>query len=301
MTIQSEATITLQGISKQFKGTTALHPIHATFEAGMIHGLLGRNGAGKTTLLNILSGYHFADQGQVVINGTVLKDQQHLLSQICYVRETEKTWEEYRLKKLLAFFKMTAPHWDDEYAMHLMSRYKLDPKKKYNQLSRGMKSLFGAVRGLASRSPITLFDEPVLGLDAAMRQMFYDDLLEDYTRHPRTILLSTHLIDESEQIFESITMIHQGQVMLQASTDSILNRACTISGRQEEVKAAIAGKTVLHEEQLGGLLGAIVWDVTESDMQTWQKQGLDVASTSLQKLFVYLTDDQAPIQGGKAL
>lgn len=294
----SEMSIELQGISKQFKGTQALHKIHAAFEAGSIHGLLGRNGAGKTTLLNIMAGYDLANQGSVVIDGTVLKDQQSLIQQICYVRETEKPWEEYKLKKLLTFFKLNTPNWDEEYAMALMSRYQLNPNKKYSQLSRGMKSLFGAIRGLASRSPITLFDEPVLGLDAAMRQMFYDDLLEDYTKHPRTILISTHLIDESEQLFEYITFIHQGQIMLQGATDAILQRGLTLSGRKEAVERAIQGKQVLHTEQLGGHVGVLLWDVPEEEQRAWQQSGLDVGSASLQKLFVHLTAQSQHAKGG---
>lgn len=294
----SEMSIELQGISKQFKGTQALHKIHAAFEAGSIHGLLGRNGAGKTTLLNIMAGYDLANQGSVVIDGTVLKDQQSLIQQICYVRETEKPWEEYKLKKLLTFFKLNTPNWDEEYAMALMSRYQLNPNKKYSQLSRGMKSLFGAIRGLASRSPITLFDEPVLGLDAAMRQMFYDDLLEDYTKHPRTILISTHLIDESEQLFEYITFIHQGQIMLQGATDAILQRGLTLSGRKEAVERAIQGKQVLHTEQLGGHVGVLLWDVPEEEQRAWQQSGLDIGSASLQKLFVHLTAQSQHAKGG---
>lgn len=294
----SEISIELQGISKQFKGTQALHKIHAAFEAGSIHGLLGRNGAGKTTLLNIMAGYDLANQGSVVIDGTVLKDQQSLIQQICYVRETEKPWEEYKLKKLLTFFKLNTPNWDEEYAMALMSRYQLNPNKKYSQLSRGMKSLFGAIRGLASRSPITLFDEPVLGLDAAMRQMFYDDLLEDYTKHPRTILISTHLIDESEQLFEYITFIHQGQIMLQGATDAILQRGLTLSGRKEAVERAIQGKQVLHTEQLGGHVGVLLWDVPEEEQRAWQQSGLDIGSASLQKLFVHLTAQSQHAKGG---
>lgn len=294
----SEMSIELQGISKQFKGTQALHKIHAAFEAGSIHGLLGRNGAGKTTLLNIMAGYDLANQGSVVIDGTVLKDQQRLIQQICYVRETEKPWEEYKLKKLLAFFKLNTPNWDEEYAMALMSRYQLNPNKKYSQLSRGMKSLFGAIRGLASRTPITFFDEPVLGLDAAMRQMFYDDLLEDYTKHPRTILISTHLIDESEQLFEYITFIHQGQIMLQGATDAILQRGLTLSGRKEAVERVIQGKQVLHTEQLGGHVGVLLWDVPEEEQRAWQQSGLDVGSASLQKLFVHLTAQSQHAKGG---
>ena len=294
----SEMSIELQGISKQFKGTQALHKIHAAFEAGSIHGLLGRNGAGKTTLLNIMAGYDLANPGSVVIDGTVLKDQQRLIQQICYVRETEKPWEEYKLKKLLTFFKLNTPNWDEEYAMALMSRYQLNPNKKYSQLSRGMKSLFGAIRGLASRSPITLFDEPVLGLDAAMRQMFYDDLLEDYTKHPRTILISTHLIDESEQLFEYITFIHQGQIMLQGATDAILQRGLTLSGRKEAVERAIQGKQVLHTEQLGGHVGVLLWDVPEEEQRAWQQSGLDIGSASLQKLFVHLTAQSQHAKGG---
>ncbi|MEC0176793.1 hypothetical protein P4H83_18115 [Paenibacillus favisporus] len=115
--------------------------------------------------------------------------------------------------------------WDWDLAKDLIKAFQLDPGKKMRQLSRGMESLIGNIVGLASRAQLTVYDEPMLGLDVLMREKFYRILLEDYAENPRTIFLSTHLIDEIDSVAEKIFIMDGGQILLQEEIDTIRSQA----------------------------------------------------------------------------
>ena len=121
-------------------------------------------------------------------------------------------------------------------------------KQTIKKLSRGQLSAVGVIIGLASRAELTFFDEPYLGLDAVARQIFYDRLLEDYAEHPRTIVLSSHLIDEVSNLIEKVIVIDNGQILLDEDTDAVRDRAVTVVGDAAKVDAWASGREVLHRE-----------------------------------------------------
>jgi ABC-type multidrug transport system ATPase subunit len=123
------------------------------------------------------------------------------------------------------------PDWSQELADSLIEDFRLPLKRKVRRLSRGMRSAVGIVIGLAARAEVTLFDEPYAGLDPVARQLFYDRLLADYAEHPRTILLSTHLIDEVAGLLERAMVIDRGAIVLDAATDDLRGAATSVSGR----------------------------------------------------------------------
>ena len=124
-------------------------------------------------------------------------------------------------------------------------------KRRIKKLSRGQLSAVGVIIGLASRAEITFFDEPYLGLDAVARQIFYDRLLEDYTEHPRTVILSSHLIDEVSNLIERVLVIDRGRIIMDEDTDAVRDRAANIVGDAAAVDAFVAGREVIHRESLG--------------------------------------------------
>ncbi|WP_437583103.1 AAA family ATPase [Paramicrobacterium sp. CJ85] len=156
------------------------------------------------------------------------------------------------------------------------------------KLSRGQLSAVGIVIGLASRAPLTFFDEPYLGLDAVARQIFYDRLLEDFAEHPRTVVLSTHHIDEAANLLEHVIVIDEGRVMLDSDTDDLRGSAMQVAGRADAVNAFVSDHEVLAREQLGGLVSATI--VAEGgDEARADDAGLAVTPVSLQNLIVHLT------------
>jgi ABC-type glutathione transport system ATPase component len=124
---------------------------------------------------------------------------------------------------------MVYPEWDADLAASLLADFDLPAKRSVKKLSRGMTSAVGIVLGLASRAPLTLFDEPYLGLDAVARQLFYDRLIADYAEHPRTVVLSTHLIEEIAGLLERVLLIDRGRVLLDADAESLRDSAVTVT------------------------------------------------------------------------
>lgn len=285
-----DLTVDMNDIHKTYRSQAALTKVNGSFEAGCIHGLLGRNGAGKTTLLNLIASYDHPSSGHILYNHTPYSEQQSFVNQVSYIRETEPSWEEYKLKVLLDYCQMLIPSWDQARAESYMKKYQLHANKRYKQLSRGMKSMFGIVKGFASRTPLTIFDEPVLGLDAAMRQQFYDDLLAEYEQEARTFIVSTHLIDESENVFERVSILHQGQLLLQQSTQDLLDCAYTVSGTRSDVESILHDQIVLHADCIGSLASVAVWKPSAVWVQACKLKGLELTRVPLQKLFIYLTD-----------
>jgi len=186
------------------------------------------------------------------------------------------------------------PYWDEEYAHSLVEDFNLPLKKKNRGLSRGMHSALGIVIGLASRAPLTIFDEPYLGLDAVSRELFYNRLMEDYTEHPRTVILSTHLIDEVSNLLEHILVIDKGQLIIDEDAENLRGKAYTVTGQTSKVEAFIIGKEVIHREPFGGLLSATVINNENSFVHI---PGLEISPVSLQQLIVHLTKGKSENRG----
>ena len=205
------AVIEVQNLTKHYKEKNALDNVSLTLEGGAIYGLLGRNGAGKTTLMSILTAQNFESSGTVRVFGEHPYENTHVLNRICFVRESQKypddAYPRHAFKAASLFFR----NWSQELADELIEQFQLPMKQTIKKLSRGQLSAVGVIIGLASRAELTFFDEPYLGLDAVARQIFYDRLLEDYAEHPRTIVLSSHLIDEVSNLIEKVIVIATGR------------------------------------------------------------------------------------------
>ena len=232
-------------------------------EPGSITGLLGRNGAGKTTLLRIIAGQEFPTRGSVsVLDGSPVAPD-HLLGRVVFIREDQR-YPEYGVPggfQVRHAFKAASwfyPGWDAELAEDLADAFTLPLRRSVRRLSRGMRSALGIVIGLAAQAEVTLFDEPYAGLDPVARQIFYDCLLADYAAHPRTMMLSTHLIDEAAGLFERVVVIDRGQIMLDAAADDVRGAAISVSGPAIGVEEFTTGRTVWNRRRIGGQQSAVV-------------------------------------------
>jgi ABC-2 type transport system ATP-binding protein len=283
------AVATLTEATMRFREHTALDRVSTTIERDVITGLLGRNGAGKTTLMQLLTGHRVPTSGRVEVLGASPFENDRVLREICFIKEGQRYPDHFRVRDVLTASAMAFPDWDDEYARSLLADFDLPEKRAVKKLSRGMTSAVGIVLGLASRAPITLFDEPYLGLDAVARQLFYDRLLADYAEHPRTVVLSTHLIEEIASLLERVLLIDRGRVLLDADADSLRGSALTVTGPQDKVAAFTGGQEVLHRESLGGYSRAVVRlrDGLEDDDA--HAAGLATEPTNLQQLVVAMS------------
>jgi len=282
--------IEVRDLTKRYKDTLALDRVSLTIEKDTIYGLLGRNGAGKTTLMSILTAQNFATSGEALLFGEQPYENTRVLSRICFVRESQKYPDDATPTHAFRAARLFFANWDQEFAERLIDEFQLPMKTRIKKLSRGQLSAVGVIIGLASRAEITFFDEPYLGLDAVARQIFYDRLLEDYAEHPRTVILSSHLIDEVANLIEKIIVIDSGRVLLDEDTDAVRGRASTVVGDAAKVEAWAEGREVIHRETLGRVASVtVLGHLTPADRAGIADADLDLAPVSLQQLIVRLT------------
>ncbi|MFO7401350.1 MAG: ABC transporter ATP-binding protein, partial [Actinomycetales bacterium] len=222
--------IEVEDLVLRYGDVTALDGITLTLEEGKIHGLLGRNGSGKTSLLSVLAAFRKPTAGRVRIDGQPVFENGRVTSRISLIRDVGETVNIGTGEEALSYAEALRPNWDGEYARSLAELFKIDLKKSVKNMSKGQRSAMGIIVGLASRAPLTMFDEAYLGLDAPARQVFYDQVLADYLAHPRTIIMSTHLIDEVSGLFEEVVIIHKGRVLAHEEKDELLAQGTSVTG-----------------------------------------------------------------------
>ncbi|WP_299959802.1 ABC transporter ATP-binding protein [uncultured Modestobacter sp.] len=276
----------LEGVTMRFRGHTALTDVSTEIQADTITGLLGRNGAGKTTLMQVLTGHRVPTSGQVRVLGQAPFENDAVLRRLCFIKEGQRYPDHFRVCDALAAAATLYPGWDADLADELVRDFDLPRKRQIKKLSRGMNSAVGIVLGLASRAPVTLFDEPYLGLDAVARHQFYDRLLADYAEHPRTIVLSTHLIEEISDLLEHVLLIDHGRVLLDADAETLRVSALTVTGPARQVATFGSAHELLTTESLAGQSRAIVRTRTATAAREAGDLGLTVERTSLQQLVV---------------
>lgn len=180
-----------------------------------------------------------------------------MLASTCFIRDSQRYPDEYRLKHILALGPAWYPGWDTTLAARVAGELSIPEHQKLQKLSRGQLSALAALIGLASRAPITILDEPYLGMDATARTLFYELLLADYTQHPRTFIISTHLIDEMENLFEDIVLLDRGRVRATGSVDEFRGSAVTLTGAWERVEPLLPKATVLRVLRVGAMASVI--------------------------------------------
>lgn len=283
--------LSCSNIVKSFDNTRALDGISIELEENRIYGLLGRNGAGKTTLLRTIGNELIQDSGSVKVFGEELFDNRKALENICLVKERVNYFKDYRLKDLFSDARIFYKNWDMEFAERLTDAFKIDINKPIIKMSKGMKSIAGIITGLASRAPVTAYDEPYLGLDAAARQRFYDILVNDFYENPRTIIFSTHLIDEMSKLFEKIIIIDEGRVIFTEDVEELREKAFYVSGKKETVDDYISGRNIIYSESMGGLkLAGVIQKGIADDKNKLAERGMDLSPIPLQKLFIHITE-----------
>lgn len=281
--------IEVKNVSRSFKDTRALHNVNLTFDEGKIYGLLGRNGSGKSTLLNIISNRKYADEGYVTVDGVPSAENDEALGKIFLVNENNLYPESMKVKDAFKVTKDFYPAFDKEYALKLSDLFELNIKKKIKSLSTGYQSIFKNIIALSVNVPYVFFDEPVLGLDAYHRDLFYRLLIEKYSEEPFTAVISTHLIEEVANILEEVIIIKKGEILKRESRDSILANSYTVSGIISQVDGYLsslpAGAEVIGTDMIGGLKSAYIYGYNDSHIP----EGLEKSPMDLQKLFIKLT------------
>ncbi|MDD4113005.1 MAG: ABC transporter ATP-binding protein [Herbinix sp.] len=279
--------IEIKNISKNFGNTCALDGVSLNFEENRIYGLLGRNGAGKTTLLNIITNRIFSDDGEVFVDGIPARENDEALRKIYMMGEKNFYPENMKIKEIFRWSKEFYPDFDLEYANKLADIFDLNLNKNVKSLSTGYNSIFKVIIALSVNTPYVLLDEPVLGLDANHRDVFYKQLIEKYSNSPATFVISTHLIEEVSSVIEDVIIIKKGRIIRNESREELMSVGYTVSGMASLVDKYIKDKEVIGVDVIGGLKSAYIMGHLSKDMVP---EGLEITKMDLQKLFVQLTN-----------
>ncbi len=279
--------IQIKHVTKQFQEITALEDVSFNFEYGRIYGFLGRNGAGKSTLINIIANRIFADSGEVLVDGVPSRENMKVHEKIFCMSEADLYDKDLRIRDHFKWIGRFYESFDLEKAYDIAEKFGLDTNKKFKALSKGYQSIFKLTAALALNVPYVIFDEPVLGLDANHRELFYELLLRDYENNERTIIIATHLIEEVANIIEEVVLIDKGKVLLQDNVASLLEMGYSVSGLAEKVDEYCAGKNIIGCDELGNLkIAYLLGEKTPLPSGS----GLTFSTMNLQKLFVKLTE-----------
>ena len=283
--------VQIDHVTRRYRGMTALDDVSTALQANTITGLLGRNGAGKSTLMRIITGQEFMTTGSVLVDGQSPLENDAVLGRMLFVKESQ-IYPDIKVKRALEAASWFYPSWDHALAQELVADFEMPVSRPIKKLSRGQHSAVGIVIGLAARAEITLFDEPYLGLDAVARQIFYDRLLADYAEHPRTVLLSTHLIDEVANLLEHVIVIDHGRIVADASADDLRGRAVTVNGRTGAVDEFLAHREVLHRQAIGSLASVVVTGPLDDLARARARDlNLDIGPVSLQEFIIRTSGD----------
>lgn len=286
--------IKINNLSFAYDKKNILKNVNLTETEPVIIGLWGRNGSGKTTLMKILSGMEQPDGGTVEVDGVVPYNNSDAMNHVAFMQEDHPYSDMWDINDALKFGRDFNENWDQQLADELIDIFQLPRKKKIRTFSKGMKTMITIAIGLASRAPLTIFDEPSNGLDAHMRKQFYDVLLDSYDEHPRMILLSSHHIEEVEPLCEKIAIIDNNTLMHYEETDVLKNNGVHISGTAEAVRAVIGSKRVLEERKLGKQLNVMLdAPLTDELKREAEQAGVMIEKAPFQDYLVNLTTKEA--------
>lgn len=273
--------IELKQVTKQYGQATVLKNITLSIDEPGIYCLLGRNGAGKTTLLKSIAGYQNVSSGTIQVDGKTITTST-LDTGVSYIENFAKHFN-LPVQKLLRIASKVNPNYDYDFALEMMERFELEGKKKFRHLSLGMKTMVSTIICLASNKEVILLDEPVLGFDAIMRVEFYDMLAESFQKHPRTIIVSTHIIEEIAKTIQKLIIIDKGRIRFFDTLQSIQTNAFCISGLQKDVEAATQNRNVIGQDIVGGLATSYIFDNPPA-----QTGSLEIHPLSLQDFFIQM-------------
>jgi ABC-2 type transport system ATP-binding protein len=219
---RSEPAIAVSELTRRFGATTALASVSLSLPRGAVYGLVGANGAGKTTLIKHLLGLLRAESGSVRVFGLdPVADPVGVLSRVGYLSEQNDLPGWMRVGELVRYSRAFYPAWDDAYAEDLQHAFALHPAAKIGDLSRGQRARAGLLIALAHRPELLLLDEPSSGLDPVVRRDILEAILRTIAHEGRTVLFSSHLLEEVERVADHVTMISHGRIALSAPLDAI--------------------------------------------------------------------------------
>jgi len=281
--------IEARGLSKAYGSTLALDDANFAIEEGKIVGLIGPNGAGKTTALKAILGLTRFDGSLTVLGRDPYRHRHEIMQDVCFIADVAVLPRWIKVQQVVDFVAATHPRFRREICDQFLSRTDIKRTSRVRQLSKGMITQLHLALVMAIDAKLLVLDEPTLGLDILMRKQFYETLLNEYFDGQRTILVTTHQVEEVEHILTDLMFINRGRIVLDASMDDVAERYAQLAVRPEQTEAARALGPIAVRQGLGRV-HMIYGGVPRAELE---KLG-EVGVPSVADLFVAL------MQGDKA-
>ncbi|MDR0817671.1 MAG: ABC transporter ATP-binding protein, partial [Clostridiales Family XIII bacterium] len=280
-------------LSKAYGKTKAIDDFVIEIPKDGLTGLVGRNGSGKTTLLKLFAGRLEPGSGKVTVLGSAPLDNLPVLEEIVYATPDRAYAKGLTLRAIMHQYGRMYPHFDLPFARKLTDYFELSESHKYAALSKGMAAAFNFTCALACRAAITLLDEPTAGMDVAVRRAVYEILLQDYSEHPRTFIVSSHLFAEIEGVLSDVILLDHGRRVLYREIDELRQSAYCVSERGgNNLQEFIKGRDVIGFRT--GELGSraiIMEKLTAQTRGEAEARRLELSAVSAQDICYYLTTE----------
>ncbi len=289
--IAPDAVINVRKLSRKYWRKEALNTVSITVTPGVVYGLVGENGAGKTTLLKHIIGRLRARSGRVRVFGLdPIKNPVAVLSRLGYLSEDRDIPGWMRVGEAMRYTRAFYAGWDESYAVSLRERFELDERAKIKTLSRGEKAKCGLLLALSYRPALLVLDEPSSGLDPSARRDILEAIVRTVADEGRTVLFSSHLLDEVERVADVVALMHQGKVVFEESLESIKARHVRLLVSCAEVDTVIPNLPGLLQVIGGGRERTLVCEGELESLQTSAiscgLKVLDISRPSLEEVFL---------------
>jgi ABC-2 type transport system ATP-binding protein len=275
----------------------AIYSMNINLNENQLIGLVGKNGSGKTTFMKLCAGLLYPTQGEINIHGHNPMNNLEVLKEIVYSYPNIAFQESNTLNTIIDYYAMFYPRFDTTFAKKLLTLFSLKLTQKYKSLSQGMTSTFNYICALSTRAKLTLLDEPVLGMDITVRKKVYEILLRDYMEYPRTILISSHILSEIEDILSQIILIDTGKIVFYKDIDEVSAMAYRIDGAEAAVKAYTHSIPVLLEvHNTTGSSAIIESRCDDAVIKKCQSMNLKVARLRPEEIYIYKTNQDGRME-----
>ena len=283
-------TVEIAGVTKAFGKTNVLDNIDLKLEDGKTYALLGRNGSGKTTLMNLICTKYIPDSGVIKLMDEEAYENDRVLSEICFMKDYIPAFEDMKLSAIFKYAEKFYTRWNKTLEEKLIKQFGLETKKIYGFLSKGQQTAVGLIVGLCSNTRILLLDEIYSGLDAVARKELYTILMQEQERYTRTMVLSSHLIEEMTNLFSDVIILHDEKIILNDSLDTVQTKARKLTGRKD-IEDILSDKNVLGKNSVGTMSEIYIYDdFTENEISELNERGYKLAPMNLQELFAAMTE-----------
>lgn len=279
----------LNNISKKYdsqeKNSLALNNISISINQNKIIGLVGKNGSGKTTLLKILAKHIFPTQGHI-------ENLSEKNTSISLSNDFEPIFSNFKLEHIIKIASDCYCNFDEIYARKLLEKFNLNLNVKYMSLSKGQSGLFNFIIGLCSYAQLTLFDETFVSCDIPTRKLLLDEMLDSYIEHPRTIILSSHYIQEFENYLEAILIIDKGKIAFHTSRDELDSKALRIIVPEKISDRLYKNYNVLNSSCFGSQCDIKIYDeLSTEDRNYFKSHNCEISKLKLDELFIAITEE----------